>query len=528
MIQTLERRIGRMCFVGFEGLTAPDYLLEWIRAGRVGGVILFARNVASPQQVADLTAALNEAAGPEGIIVSIDQEGGTVTRMHAAEGFTEVPGAMALAATASAVGDDGERHAERMAAVLADELRAVGISWDYAPVVDLFYNSGNPSLGTRSFGSDPDRVGRLAAAVVRGLQSRGVAACAKHFPGLGSSTLDTHIDLPVDERSLEWLLANDLEPYRQVIGAGIASIMVTHTIIAAIDPALPATLSPLVVRQLLRERLGFDGVVSTDCMEMGAITEHFGAGDSAVLAALGSIDAILFSHTVARQEAAYEALLAAARSGELPEETIDAANRRLAAFQTRYVQPPTSLDVIRSAENRAAALEAARAGVVLVKGEAGAAEGAPLTFARGTDGRGIGVVEFASALDSGIVEAGGLTGFGRGLRAHLPGAEVMVWQEKTHEAALALADRCETLIVATRSAHLSPQRTEAARGLLRASGHPVLAALRGPFDARLFIEDAEVVLCSLGDAEPQIEAAAEALAGVYAPSGRLPVEERSL
>ncbi|MBE0691345.1 MAG: beta-N-acetylhexosaminidase, partial [Anaerolineae bacterium] len=334
---SLEAKIGQMLLVGFEGLTAPDYLLDWLREGRVGGVILFARNVESPAQVAALTGAIH-AAATYGAIVSIDQEGGTVARLR--EGFTESPGAMALASAR-----EGEALTEAVSAVLARELRALGIGWDYAPVVDLTYTAANPSVGTRSFGSDADSVARLAAAAVRGFQRGGVAACVKHFPGLGDTPIDTHMAMAVVDTPVEHLIKHDLVPYRAAIAAGVASVMITHVLYRALDADHPATLSPVVVHRLLREALGYDGVVTTDCLEMRAVRDHYGARESAVLAALAGIDAILFSHTRAMQEAAYDGLLEAARSGRLGADAIDGANRRMLALKEAYAAPPGDLGI---------------------------------------------------------------------------------------------------------------------------------------------------------------------------------------
>lgn len=497
-----------MCFVGFEGLEPPAYLLDWIRAGRVGGVILFARNIASPGQVANLTDTL-QAAAPDGVLVSIDQEGGVVARLREAQGFTEVPGAMALASAGG-----GTEHAERVAGVLAAEMRAIGVHWDYAPVVDVSYNAANPAVGTRSYGSSAAFVGKLAPAFVRGLQagSNGVAACAKHFPGLGSTAIDTHLALPALDTPLEHLRAVDLYPYRQLIAETVASVMVTHTIYATLDPALPATLSPVVVRQLLRGELGYDGVVATDCMEMKAIADNFGAGESAVLAALAGIDSILFSHTPARQEAAYEALLAAAQSGRLPLDVIEMANLHLEVFRQTYLKPRGDLSVIRAPEHLAIAREAARAGVTLVK------RGEALPLPDGT----VGVVEFPSALESGIVESGGLTGFARRFRERLPKAEVAIWRRSTSGEAMALARRVGTLVLATRSAHLNPDQLAAARSLIAHARRTVVVALRNPYDADV-LGNADSVVCTCGDAVPSLEAAVAVLAGDFIPTGSLPV-----
>ena len=502
---TLEARIGQMLFAGFEGLEAPEYILGWLREGRLGGVILFARNVESPAQVAALTDSL-QAAAPYGAIISIDQEGGTVARLRA--GFSESPGAMALASA-----EDSERWVERMSRMLALELRALGIHWNYAPVVDLTYGAGNPSLGTRSFGTDPALVGRLAAAAVRGFQDAGIAASPKHFPGLGQTDVDTHIALPALDTPLDHLLNVDLVPYRAALAAGASSVMITHVLYRALDAEYPSTLSPQVVRRLLRGELGYDGVVTTDCLEMNAVTEHYGAAETAVLAALAGIDALLFSHTRSRQEAAYNALLDAVKSGRVPVEIVDEANRRLAAFKARYLLPRADLAVVASAEHRALANEAARAGTTLLR------RGAALPLA----GR-VGVIEFPSALDSGIGEVDGLTGFSRLLRARLPEADVQIVRGNTAEAdALALAGRADTLVLAVRNAHLNEERLQAAQSLLNAARQSVLVCLRNPYDAGA-LTGADSVLCTCGDSAPSLEAAVAALLGDFTPVGRLPVE----
>ena len=502
---SLEAKIGQMLLVGFEGLTAPDYLLNWLREGRVGGVILFARNVESPAQVAALTGAIH-AAATYGAIVSIDQEGGTVARLR--EGFTESPGAMALASAR-----EGEALTEAVSAVLARELRALGIGWDYAPVVDLTYTAANPSVGTRSFGSDADSVARLAAAAVRGFQRGGVAACVKHFPGLGDTPIDTHMAMAVVDTPVEHLIKYDLVPYRAAIAAGVASVMITHVLYRALDADHPATLSPVVVHRLLREALGYDGVVTTDCLEMRAVRDHYGARESAVLAALAGIDAILFSHTRAMQEEAYAGLLEAARSGRLAPDVIEGANRRLLALKQAYAAPPGDLGIIRAPEHLRVVRDAARAGVTLLQG------GATLPL-RGK----VGVVEFASILESGIVESGGVTGFARLLQERLPDAQVVTLKSTANPAAAeAVAERVDTLVLAVRNAHLIPEQLASARHLLGVARRTVLVCLRNPYDAGA-LPGAETVMCTCGDSEPSLEAAVAALMGDFVPEGALPVE----
>jgi beta-N-acetylhexosaminidase len=502
-MQDIRHRVGQLFMVGFEGLTAPEYLLEWLAEGRVAGVILFARNVASPAQLAQLTASIHAAARYPALI-SIDQEGGTVARLR--NGFTESPGAMALS-----VLDDPEAVAQA-SRILADEMHALGINWDYAPVLDILYNVENPSLGTRSFGASAGKVARLASAAVRGLQAGGVAACAKHFPGLGDTALDTHLALPTLDTPVEALTVRDLLPYRAVLAEGLASVMTTHTRFSALDREHPATLSAVVINRLLREELGFDGVVTTDCMEMKAIADHYGAGESAVLAVLGGVDLVLFSHTRAAQEAAYDAVLAAVESGRIPLARVDEANRRTAAMQVRFpavnrpdvsaIRRPEALNTMQRIARDAIGLDAPDRALPLVPQDGPA------------------VIEFASVLESGIMESGGLTGFISRLQARAPHIPALALRSVATGAemsrALALAARSETLVLVTRNAFIIPEQRERAARLVAQGKRVIHVCLRSPFDAGLFGETA-ATLCTSGDASPSLDAAIDALFGVYSP-----------
>lgn len=502
---TLETKIGQMCFVGFEGLEAPEYLLSWLREGRIGGVILFARNVQSPTQLAALTDSL-QAAATYGVIISIDQEGGTVARLR--QGFTESIGAMALACT-----DKANYYTEQSSRVLGKEMRALGIHWTYAPVVDISYNAENPSVGTRAYSSDAATVSKLGAAAIRGFQSAGIAATAKHFPGLGDTAIDTHVDLPALDTPVEDLIARDLDPYRAAIAENVASVMITHVMYTALDAKHPATLSPVVVKRLLRDALGFNGVVSTDCLEMHAVSKRYSPAETAILAALAGSDTILFSHTQSVQEEAYHALLEAAHSGRLPHSTVADANRRLTAFKARYLQPRADVSAIRTPDHLNLMAEAARASLVMLK------RGAALPLSGS-----IGVVEFPSLHESGIIETSGLTGLAQRLKARLPNLEVVIQQSNAEAVdAEQLSARADTLILAVRNAHLSQPQLTIARRLLSLARRVVLVCLRNPYDASV-LNGADTILLTCGDSTPSVAAAADALLGDFEPSGVLPMQ----
>lgn len=510
---SLEEKIGQMCMVGFYGLEPPDYILDWLASGRIGGVILFARNIESPAQVAALTSACH-AAAKSPILIAIDQEGGSVARLH--EGFTQSPGAMALGAAGS------EDLAFRVSKMLATEMRALGINWDYAPVLDIAHDISNPSVGTRSLGTDKYEVSRLASAEVAGFQAGGAAACAKHFPGLGNTPVDTHEALAIIDVPFDFLWDNDLVPFRAIVEAGVATMMMTHVTFTALDKQYPATLSPVITQNLLRDKIGFTGVATTDCMEMKAISDHYTPDESAVLAALAGQDLILFSHTRASQEAAYEGLLAAVRSGQLSLDSIDQSVMRIQALKKRFaITAPPDLSLIRHSDHLRITDEAARAGLVLL-------QAAPDVFPLRAGGTShVSVIEFTSYLESNVAESGGQTGFVSLLKQRLPDIDSVALRAsepntETLVRARALAEGSDVLVLATRSAHLIPEQLEWAHEFLRIAQRSILLCLRNPYDAAV-LSGAATVLCTCGDSRPSIQAVVAALMGDFVPTGRLPV-----
>ncbi len=313
---------GQLVFAGFEGLGPPELLLRLVGEGRLGGVVLFARNIESPEQLRELVGRLHDAA-PRGcpLVVAVDQEGGRVQRLRAP--WTEWPPLRALGAL------DRLEETRRFGAALALELADLGVDLDFAPCVDVDTNPDNPVIGDRSLGPDPERVARHGAVLVEALQAAGVAACAKHFPGHGDTAVDSHLALPRLSHDLDRLRAVELVPFRAAVRAGVASVMTAHVLLPALDPDRPATLSSRVLG-LLRKDLGFEGLVFSDDLEMGALA-GFGSPAELACAAVGAgADAVLFC---SRLEAAAEAV--EALEG-LPAERVGPARERMARFKGRH------------------------------------------------------------------------------------------------------------------------------------------------------------------------------------------------
>jgi beta-N-acetylhexosaminidase len=343
---TLERLAAGCLLPSFHGPEAPDWILRRIEGG-LGGVTLFADNVDAPEQVRALTARLR-AAGD--VLLATDEEGGDVTRLEARTG-SSYPGHLALGAV------DDPASTEEVAAAIAGELADAGIGMNLAPVADVNVDPDNPVIGVRSFGGDPELVARHVAAFVRGTQRQGVAACAKHFPGHGATSVDSHVALPVVSGDLTAALL----PFRAAIAAGVRAVMSAHVVVRGVDDS-PATLSRRVLTGLLREELGFDGLVLTDALEMRALSADRGVDEAAVAALAAGADAICVGHALREPavEAIVAAVAAAVREGRLAAERLEEAVERVGATARS-----TASAVRNGAPGREVGAEAARRALVV-------------------------------------------------------------------------------------------------------------------------------------------------------------------
>jgi beta-N-acetylhexosaminidase len=346
---------GTVLQLGFDGTSAPDWVLRALSAGELGGVVLFSRNIETPEQVAALCEQLR-GAYPE-VLISIDEEGGDVTRLEFREG-SSYPGNLALGHIDDVV------LTEAVGRSIGRDLAAFGIGLDYAPCVDVNANPDNPVIGVRSFGSESELVARHSAAYIRGLQSQGVIASAKHFPGHGDTAGDSHLGLPLIEYDEATELLH-LAPFRSAIEAGTRAIMTAHVLVPRYDSEVPATMSRPILTGLLRERLGFQGLIVTDGIDMGAISGRYGVAEGTVRAIAAGVDALLWGGSHCDEDSyryLHSALLWALREGRLsPERLSEAAERCRAAARWSVQARANALKAVDGVGvDRAVGLDAAR------------------------------------------------------------------------------------------------------------------------------------------------------------------------
>lgn len=341
---TLEEKIGQLMVVGFPSKEADEHIKRMIEDYHVGGVILYDRNMESPQQVARLTNELQDLAAKSSnsipLMISIDQEGGAIVRMR--DRVTPIPSQQELAKR------EDEQEIYTTAKRTGQELSAMGIQVNFAPDLDL------STTDTRSFGIDPENAYRFGKQVVKGLSDTGVAATLKHFPGNGRSGVDPHHDTSSVEANKGDLENNDIYPFKKLIENVDHQqffVMVTHIKYPAYDSEKPASISPVIIQDLLREQLGYKGIVVTDDLEMGAVSKYFTYQDLGYEAVKAGADLLLVCHTLENQDQVYKGILNAVQSGELDETKIDEAVERILQYKYRsidqtYADPNTAEQLV--------------------------------------------------------------------------------------------------------------------------------------------------------------------------------------
>jgi beta-N-acetylhexosaminidase len=342
MIPTARSILAQSFVVGIPGAAASDRDLRLVGAEGLGGIILFSRNVESPVQVWELNYRLRRAALEADrlpLLVMVDQEGGSVARLH--EPFCDGPD---MAELGSASADELRAHGTQM----GRELTAAGFNWNLAPVLDVHAVDGG-IMARRSLGPDPERVAELGAALIAGLQEAGCLACAKHFPGIGRTTADTHKVRPRVGLSRKQLESMELIPFRRAASQGVAGVMICHAVFEALDPERPASLSKPVITGLLREEIGFSGITLSDDLEMGALAAELEPDQAAVQAYMAGCDIVLICHRAELALSALDELVAMAEAGDIPQERLWATYNRIQAAKSGLEPLPDGLDKLSRA-----------------------------------------------------------------------------------------------------------------------------------------------------------------------------------
>ncbi|GEN46629.1 beta-hexosaminidase [Alkalibacillus haloalkaliphilus] len=525
---TIEEKLGQMLMPDFRHWNGEEVtemlpeIEELVEEYHLGGVILFAENVQDTEQTARLVRDYQNAAEKFGLMMTIDQEGGIVTRLQSG---TDFPGNMALGATRS------EEIAFDVGQAIGHEISSLGINTNFAPVMDVNNNPDNPVIGVRSFGEDPDLVADLGIAYTEGLQSTGVAATAKHFPGHGDTDVDSHLGLPEVPHDRERLEEVELYPFQRAMESGMDMIMTAHVTFPQIDDTtviseatgeevmLPATLSYKVLTELIRDDMGYEGVITTDAMNMNAITDHFGPVDAAVRAVEAGSDIVLMP--VGLEEVA-EGLLDAIDSGDITEERIEASVERILTLKlergiVKEENPEpieekvsNALDVVGSDEHQQIEQEAAERSITLVEND----DVLPLT----------------DDLDGEVVVIGNtfINDLGDAVSQHHADTTVIQSSGDLTEAELETIENAEVVIAGSYTFNVAGRapdnpNMELINSLGELTDAPVVGVgIRNPYDIMAY-PTVDAYLAQYGFNEASFEATAATIFGDNEPTGLLPV-----
>lgn len=514
---TLREKIGQRFAVGFSGPVLKPEFLDFLREYKVGNIILFQENIVDHVQLTALCEKLQQEIRRNtghGAFLTIDQEGGAIVRLT--EDCINVPGAMAIAAT-------GERANARLAGrITGRELHALGINFDLAPSMDVNCNPDNPVIGIRSYGDTPQQVGEYAMEMVKGLMEEQVLACAKHFPGHGDTAQDSHLSLPKVDKSREELLQMELAPFRKAVQEGIPAIMTTHILFPALEPdKIPATMSKRIIQGILRKELGFEGLVLSDCMEMGAIRQYYGTVEGCLCALEAGVDIVFVSH---HADVAAQAILRieeAVRSGRLSEENLDQALDRILCWKKEYADTYGPVGECGSQAGREAAyglLQKTITPVHMPQGKVPKPGENPF-FA--------GCYAFRANLAGN--EENHAISFAEEMVKLLGGSNVLTQPDPTRQEiaeTLRQAAGHSSIILGTYNGHLKQGQMQLMQALAEQAqqeGIPmVVAALRNPYEL-IKAPDWVTTLAVWEYSHRSFSVLADVLTGKYIPTGRLPI-----
>ncbi|MBS4192451.1 beta-N-acetylhexosaminidase [Bacillus sp. FJAT-49705] len=527
MDTAIKKKVGQLMVFGFYGKEVTQEIKTLIRDYHLGSIILFGRNIGTPEEVLKLTIELQKEAKEAGhkhpLLICTDQENGAVRRLG--DGTTVFPGAMLLGAT------NNPENAYKIGNATGKELKALGINWNLSPVLDVNNNPKNPVIGVRSFGETPENVSEFGQELMKGMQRSGVMTTLKHFPGHGDTNIDSHLDLPIIDHDLERLQNVELKPFKDCISNGADAVMTAHVYFPAIESrkGVPATLSDKVITGLLRDDLHFDGVVTTDCMEMNAISETIGTPKGAVEAIKAGADLIMVSHSYEPQINSLEAVIRAVETGEIPLEQINSAHNRVEKLKEKYLDwNDLQLDkyikvpeLVGCKEHHEMATEIYRQGVTIVKNEESI-----LPIEGDVNHRVL--LVYPENTSTMAVEDKRYSTFSLGeciKEIHQSAIVVQLSNPPTKEEMEVVSQQAkafDTVIVATLSAQAGSSQTKLVEKIYEANNRVIVVATRSPYDLA-YLPNVPGYICTYEFTTPALKMAASAIYGRETVEGRLPV-----
>jgi len=508
----LIKQIGQHLIIGFPGTEMSSEFIEAVKRYKIGNVILFADNITSEEQIKKLIASINKLIMDEvGILpfITIDQEGGMVTRLS--EDSINIPGAMALNAT------QNEDYLKSSIRINCDQLQSLGINCNLAPVLDVNCNKANPVIGIRSFSDKVQEVSDLGVKEIKIYEQKGLMCVAKHFPGHGDTSLDSHLDLPKVMKSFGELEKNEILPFKNAVAAGIPAIMTSHILYPSIEPDfLPATMSKEIITNLLRKKLGFKGLVFSDCMEMKAISKFFGTVNGVITSLKAGADLLFISH---HPQIAIQASIAIKESfakGEFDEDQWKASLNRILAYKDKYIsmEPLTKIDKEKFEKT---IYNVRKASLTLTQGKRQELGDFPLFVSPN--------LFRATNITSKSIDLS----FAKEMCKLTKGVSLTISSdpsEKEVEEYLRFInkDKVTSVVVGTYNAHLYQGQIRFVKALRNLKVPITVVALRNPYDLKYVEEISDCSLAAYEYSKDEIKVIAEFLIDGFKPTGKLPVE----
>jgi len=510
---TLREKIGQLIFAGFPSTAPGKEFIRLVREYKIGNIILFSRNIESAAQVRRLCICLQKLVREETgnpAFISIDQEGGMVVRLS--RDCTNIPGAMAVAATGN------PKNAYAAGKITGREMHALGINMNLAPVMDVNSNPANPVIGVRSYGDNPQVVSTYGIAMMHGLNGEGVMAVLKHFPGHGDTAVDSHLVLPTVGKTMEELESIEILPFKKAIDSGAEAIMTCHILFPCIEKEnYPATMSSVIITGLLRERMGFKGLVLSDCLEMNAIKEYFGTANGALMALKAGVDMVLISHSADLVKETVKLIEAAVASGDMSLERLDEAVSRVLRYKAKYADyniTDKNLSIVGCVDHRSEAIRISRESIALLRGKSGKfpVSGENVLFVGCHAGQ---ITNVMSSIDKAF-------NFPEFMSARIGGEPLLINvipQAEDVERVFSTAKGKDIVVFGTYNGHIYKGQLEILNRLCKEHDNVIAIVLRNPYDAAMI--DERIAVLAIYEYTPlSLETLVKVLAGEITPVGR--------